>query len=71
MKRAIVTAYKGKGGWRWQMKDALNGKIIGASTEGYKNLGDMLDNFRRVTALTDVAFSGAPGTGEFAMIVDR
>ncbi len=31
--------YEDMGGeWCWRMTDTRNGKIIGASTEGYKNL---------------------------------
>lgn len=33
--------------WRWRRKDSTNGKIIGASTEGYKNKADCEDNARR------------------------
>ena len=31
------------GKWRWQVK-AANGKIIGASTQGYKNRQDCVGN---------------------------
>jgi len=34
------------GEWRWQRK-ASNGKIVGASTEGYKNRGYCQANFER------------------------
>ncbi len=34
------------GAWRWRRK-AANGKIVGASSEGYKNKSDCKDNARR------------------------
>lgn len=34
-----------KGDWRWR-QTAANGKIVGASTEGYKNRGDCVANAR-------------------------
>ena len=33
-----------RGQWRWQLRSAHNGKIIGASSEGFKNRGDCIDN---------------------------
>jgi uncharacterized protein YegP (UPF0339 family) len=39
--------YKDKAGeWRWH-RTASNGKIVGASTEGYKNKSDCEENARR------------------------
>ena len=35
-----------KGEWRWR-RVAPNGNIVGASTEGYKNKQDCIDNARR------------------------
>lgn len=35
-----------KGEWRWR-KVSTNGKIVGASTEGYKNKKDCEDNLKR------------------------
>ena len=35
-----------KNEWRWRKK-APNGKIIGASTEGYKNKADCVANAKR------------------------
>ena len=32
--------------WRWRRK-AANGKIVGASPQGYKNKMDCLDNAKR------------------------
>lgn len=32
--------------WRWR-RTATNGKIVGASTEGYSNRSDCVDNARR------------------------
>lgn len=34
------------GDWRWQRK-APNGRIVGASTEGYRNRADCVANARR------------------------
>lgn len=36
----------GKGEWRWT-RTASNGKIVGASTEGYKNRADCVSNAQR------------------------
>lgn len=35
-----------KSEWRWT-RTASNGKIVGASTEGYKNKQDCIDNAKR------------------------
>ena len=35
-----------QGHWRWSRK-AANGKIVGASTEGYVNKQDCISNARR------------------------
>lgn len=44
-KPPIFKLYKNwRGQWRWQLKSAHNGKIIGASSEGFKNRGDCIDN---------------------------
>jgi len=48
MKTTIVELYKSKGQWRWRMTDARNGKIIGASSEGYKRKVDAVKNLNRV-----------------------
>ncbi len=48
-----VTIYRDtKEEWRWQIK-AANGNIIGASTEGYKNKVDCVDNLRGVSKAID------------------
>jgi len=36
----------GKGEWRWR-RIASNGRIVGASAEGYKNKSDCVANARR------------------------
>lgn len=42
-----VSIYKDSvGEWRWK-RIATNGKEVGASTEGYKNKQDCLDNANR------------------------
>ncbi len=33
-------------GWRWR-RTALNGRIVGAATQGYSNRTDCIDNARR------------------------
>jgi uncharacterized protein YegP (UPF0339 family) len=39
--------YKDNAGeWRWR-RTASNGRIVGASSQGYVNRGDCLDNARR------------------------
>ena len=35
-----------QGEWRWR-RTASNGRIVGASTEGYKNKQDCIDNAKR------------------------
>ena len=35
-----------KGEWRWT-RTAANGKVVGASTEGYKNRSDCVANAKR------------------------
>lgn len=35
-----------KGEWRWR-RTAPNGKVVGSSTEGYKNRADCVANARR------------------------
>lgn len=38
--------YQGKDGWRWR-RTAPNGRIVGASTEGYANKADCIANAKR------------------------
>ena len=49
MSKTTITLYRAPDGWRWQMTDARNGRIIGASTEGYSERAAMLKNLARVT----------------------
>ncbi len=35
--------YQGADGWRWR-RTASNGRIVGASTQGYSNKSDCVDN---------------------------
>jgi uncharacterized protein YegP (UPF0339 family) len=42
-----LTAYKSTTGWRWQIK-SRNGKIVGASSEGFTTLRKCRDNADRV-----------------------
>ena len=41
-----------KNEWRWK-RVASNGRIVGASTEGYKNRSDCIDNARRNGCTTE------------------
>ena len=47
--KTAITLYRAPDGWRWQMTDARNGRIIGASTEGYAARSAALKNLARVT----------------------
>lgn len=38
--------YSGADGWRWR-RTASNGRIVGASQQGYSNRSDCIDNARR------------------------
>ena len=38
--------YYSNDGWRWR-RTASNGRIVGASTQGYSNRQDCIDNARR------------------------
>lgn len=47
MAKDKVDIYKdNKGEWRWT-QTAANGKTVGASTQGYKNKQDCIDNANR------------------------
>jgi len=47
--KTTITVYREHGAWRWQMHDARNGRIIGASSEGYVRRAACLANLVRVT----------------------
>ena len=47
--KTTITLYRSTDGWRWTMTDARNGRIIGASTEGYDRRAAALKNLARVT----------------------
>jgi uncharacterized protein YegP (UPF0339 family) len=47
MIKSTLKVYKSKGNWRWNVKDR-NGKIIAASSEGYKRRKDCLANIDRL-----------------------
>lgn len=49
--KTIIRVYRDDG-WRWQMRDTRNGRIIGASTEGYTRQTACLKNLERVTGVT-------------------
>ncbi|TIR26599.1 MAG: DUF1508 domain-containing protein [Mesorhizobium sp.] len=38
--------YQASDGWRWR-RTASNGRIVGASSQGYNNRADCIDNARR------------------------
>lgn len=46
--KTIIRVYRFRG-WRWQMRDAKNGRVIGASTEAYVRQAACLRNLERVT----------------------
>ena len=48
--KTIIRVYRSKG-WRWQMKNARNGRIIGASIESYVRPSACLRNLERVTGI--------------------
>lgn len=47
--KTVIRVYREHGTWRWQMRDARNGRIIGASSEGYVRRAACLANLSRVT----------------------
>lgn len=47
--KTTITICREHGAWRWQMTDARNGRIIGASSEGYVRRAACLANLARVT----------------------
>lgn len=49
--KTVIELYLSRGQYRWRMKSAKNGKIIGASTESYKRRIDALKNLNRVRYL--------------------
>lgn len=46
--KTIIRLYRSRG-WRWQMRDARNGRVIGASSEAYQRRAACLANLWRVT----------------------
>lgn len=52
--KTIIRVYHAPSCWRWQMRDARNGKIIGASTEAYVRQAACLRNLERVTGFRDM-----------------
>jgi uncharacterized protein YegP (UPF0339 family) len=44
-----ITVYRGADGFRWRMKHLSNGKVVGASTEGYVAEADCRHNLHQVT----------------------
>jgi len=54
----MITIYKTfwRKEWRWRIK-AANGKIIGASTEGYKNRVDCVDNLKLLYNVLDEQYN--------------
>lgn len=54
-KKDEITLFKdAKDEWRWVRKCTTNGKIVGASTEGYKNKSDCIDNVNRQFVECDI-----------------
>lgn len=48
--KTIIRLYRSRG-WRWQMRDARNGRIIGASSEAYQRRAACLANLQRVVGV--------------------
>lgn len=48
--KTTIRVYR-RNGWRWQMRDARNGRVIGASTEAYVRRAACIANLDRVTGL--------------------
>ena len=48
-KLMLVRVYRSRGQFRWQIKDHMNKKVIGASTEGYARQHHCRANFERIT----------------------
>lgn len=46
--KTTITICREHGAWRWTMTDARNGRIIGASSEGYVRRAACLANISRV-----------------------
>ena len=57
MKDHIEFFQDGQGDWRWRVRDAENGKIIGRSSEGYKNRKEMEENLRRMGSINSREFT--------------
>ena len=47
--KTTITIYRARFLWRWTMTDTRNGRIIGASSEGYAKRKACLANLVRVT----------------------
>lgn len=54
--KARCRLYLAKDGWRWQTK-SLNGKVTGASSEGYVNRSEAVTNMLRQAKVLE---EGAP-----------
>ena len=50
--KTIIRVYHDKAVWRWKLRDARNGRVIGASTEGYSSRSACLRNLARVTGVS-------------------
>lgn len=46
-----IIVYRSRGNWRWRMQCARNGKIVGASSEGYRRRAAAMHNLETVTGL--------------------
>lgn len=46
-----------KGDWRWRIKSS-NGRIVGDSSEGYKNKQDAIDMMKKIVAITSYENEG-------------
>mgnify|MGYP002813971022 FL=1 len=52
MSALILSVYRDQSKhWRWTIHDSINHKILGASSEGYRDRIDCVRNLRRITGL--------------------
>lgn len=53
--------------WRWKLRDYNNGKVIAASTEGYSNRADCIDNVFHSRDVLNELPSRAEGLREYVV----
>ena len=68
--KTIIRLYRSRG-WRWQMRDARNGRVIGASTEGYMRQSACVRNLFRVTGVSVRVSRGKDSMSRVALLASR